>query len=133
MDNLTLARARQLGVELSAATDKLNASIEAAERTLKELRLGVFAALPLDDDVPDECIGFGKEDSKWRLLYIIMDKDGEVVSSQPLVNASRAIRVRASRLLGQLLQEMIKNAEIALQETQAAVQTVEDFIKALQR
>lgn len=116
-----LERARALSIELSAATDALNASLRKAEQALAELNLGVTAAVSLYPMTPQEAartdwhqaLRFGKDATGWRLILESYPDDGapEDTIESPLLNASKEVRLQAAARLPALLERLVKTAE----------------------
>ena len=96
MNDLRDAILRALGnaQKLDRATDRLTETLAETERALSELRLGVEGRVPFGEGAS---LGFRKEGKTWRLVY----EPGEGGDPQILLNASRAVRVRAAGVIGE--------------------------------
>ncbi len=130
-----LERARSLGPRLGGAADQLNASLEAVEKDLAGLKLGVTASVLLSSNEHDfeEWLTFQKHGNAWRLVlesgFCVASPDHWTVS--PLVTASRGTRLEAVGLLPKLLAELIAKAEEEIREVEEAAQEVDRFSAAV--
>lgn len=123
-----LVRARQLSKELNAAADALNRTIEAAEKDLAKLRLGVSASIELNPDEQcdvEEWLAFRKYGVGWRLVIERGPSAGEPLDCEvlPLVTASRDTRKTAISKLPELFRALVDAAErelAAISEVNAA-------------
>lgn len=113
-----------MNTELDDLTDCLNEQFRRAEAILKGKNLGVAASVPIPDY---GALEFAECDGKWQLCHVAGPETKSTI--EPLVNASREVRIRASGLLRALLGQM--NSQV-LQETsrvRTAVEAVKDFNK----
>jgi hypothetical protein len=122
-----LARARRVSPTLHTATDRLNAALKQTEQILKAMNLGVTASVRMSSPpggLPGlekpRFLTFGKQDREWLLMVevknpLAMTLMDTTPSSEftPLQNASRELRLEASRLLPHLINELIKASEAA--------------------
>lgn len=132
-----LARARKLGHELGSAADSLNVEIEAVEKELARLRLGVAASTELtagEQCDEEQWLAFKKYGDVWRLI-VEQGRPGDDESWRvtPLVSTSRDTRKQAFAMLPRLLEALIGNAERELTELSAAVNLGASFSAALRR
>jgi hypothetical protein len=130
-----LERARAIRPRLAKATDKLNQVIEEAEKALAALQLGVRGEVTLEFDQESgwyRSLVFGKEDKVWRLLIETGDAaEGEILSTTPLVNASREIRLQVIGKLPELVKKMMEAAEAEVRRVEETVAEAESFTLSL--
>lgn len=112
-----------LGQKLREQTDELNAVIADAERAIEARKCGVRASVVLSTD---EALAFGKFDRQWRLIYV---QSGTEV---PLVNASRAVRLRAIEFLPNLIEALRDALDTEITRVENAIATVQQFVIALE-
>lgn len=129
-----LVRARSLSAEMSTATDELNTALQSAEKAIATLKLGVTASVvmnPEEEGPWTEALVFGKDKQVWRLLYETgLDGDNDV-NSTPLVNASRAIRLKAVDHLPALLEALIARAAQEVEDVRAKTEAVNDLTSTI--
>jgi len=112
----------KLADTLAAATDQLNEQLEEAECAFADLNLGVTASVSMLPSDPEERLGFGKLDGRWRLTYGALRR-------QPLVNASREQRLRAHDKLPELLLALVDEAKQQVTRVQEATASVRQFVQ----
>jgi hypothetical protein len=108
-----LAKAREARQTLAAATEELNDSIAKAEQELLALKLGVTASVLLEQGEDWESyLRFGKHGDKWRLVYESGPVMGEPEDwrDEPLLNASKEVRLRAVDKFEELLIALVDKA-----------------------
>lgn len=114
--------------ELNAETDALNALYAELEETLRSFRFGVEAHVLIEEN---DFLAFCKLGDSWRLCHCRQYEDG--LETSPLASASRAVRIRASLVAGQLLEELRANAARATIDVQTAQQHVRAAVIAAQK
>lgn len=91
--------------KLNEKTGEIQAEIEAFEKVLNGIRIGVTVIL--EDELPDGWhIGYAKLGSSW---HIIAQRSGE--SPIKLTSASRLTRLNAIPLFSKLVRELNKKAQ----------------------
>jgi hypothetical protein len=113
---VSLDRARAVSAKLTAATEKLNASLTQIEADLQGLSLGVTASVEMEREAFDgyaivRNLRFGKENREWKLMYESGTDGDDDWTSTPLLNTSREIRLKAVDHLGALIEKLVKTAE----------------------
>lgn len=108
-------------VILARKTDELREKIEAAERAIDTLRLGVTAQVVIGEG---EALSWQRIGDKWGLGYVYPKQ------TVPLVSASRAARVRAVAALPALVEALHAAVERDLQEVDGALKGVDAFLTA---
>ncbi len=124
---------------LSVVTDELNEALQRAENALLGLGLGVRASVEIErTDNPGgptwfRLLTFGKLDRQWRLIYEsgFDDPELEQWNEGLLLNASREVRIEASRLLPKLYEELLRTAMKQVADVDEATRTVDAFVSTL--
>jgi len=128
-----LARARDIGVRLSASTDELNAHLVRAEKLIAGLKLGVVAWVDIttDADRVDSAtvqLGFQKVGPAWKLYVRVTTSTAfaseEVSTDTALLGANRRYRMQAAPFIPALVTAMVRHAENELRTVSAAVEAV---------
>ena len=119
-------RAKQVALEMLAATTELNRTIEAAEKDFAELNLGVSASVRFpDEDDPEghyACsLQFGKDGRAWRLMVVTYDGRDDDGHESPLLSCSRETRVNSLKVLPSLFVELVEEAERQAKELREQV------------
>jgi len=87
---------------LDIETEKLNAALVRAEETIRGLRLGVSASVPIAPGAAAE-LRWGKRGGEWGLLVVA---SLEEVGATPVLSASREKRILAAKAIPTLVAEM---------------------------
>jgi hypothetical protein len=129
-----LAEARGLGGRMAAATETLNANLRELEAALTALQLGVTATVLMNDPDADgflRYLSFGKDNRDWKLLILTTEfgrvEDDAPVESSPLLNCSRAIRLKAVDNLPALVERLIAKATSEIEEVEAQAKKAAAF------
>lgn len=128
-----LERARSLGPRLGSAADQLNVALEAAEKDLAGLKLGVNASVLLSSNENgfEEWLAFQKHGNVWRLVVESGTAAHDHWTVSLLVTASRGTRRDAVGLLPKLLATLIAMAENEILEVEEAAREVDRFSAAV--
>lgn len=130
---LRLARVREMAALLREGTDTFTAKIEQAEAALQDLGLNLFAAVAIaptaasESEHEDEILAFRKGGDRWGLFFGTL-KNGKWTFT-PLVNATRANRLRAVEHLDDLLDDLLENAETSLDQLFNGLNVTDRFLK----
>ncbi len=105
--------------------------IEEAELQLYKLKLGVTAKVQMPE--PGMWLVFTKEDKLWRLmLEFAVDAPGEYETTMaPLANASPEYQEAALRLLPEMYEALLVEAERLIAEMKQAVANVRPWLEGL--
>jgi hypothetical protein len=113
---------------LADATNRLNQGIFEFQTALADLRLGVSASVRVEDyeDTSDgryeTALAFRKFEGSWCLVLDEWDDYvSELVSTVPLVKASRAMRRQAVRLLPRLVANLAESSREEIAEVEESV------------
>lgn len=106
---------------LSAATDALTATLRSIEEEIAAYRLNVRAEVPLEDGR----LAFEEHAGVWRLVHYA---DPSLRDGVPLVNASRAVRLKAVDAIDPLFRELLAAATA---RTHAVLRANEDAVAIL--
>jgi hypothetical protein len=122
----------EVAPRLGAASDALNASIVEFQTALADLKLGIAAGVDIEDDDNDENYGsslvFRKHEGHWMLVIDVHDiSRDERFSTTPLTKASRIMRLRASALLGNLLEALITRSHEEIDRVERSTMTFARF------
>lgn len=127
--NVTNTKLEESRDDLHSATDELNVAIVRAEDAIAQLKLGVTAGVLFnmnDDDLRlERRLCFGKMGDRWRF---IVEVHGLHETSDPLLNMSRRVRIRATHLFKDLFEELQRAVGRDRDEIVAARERVETFI-----
>ena len=96
--------------ELNENTDELNKRLETVEHALVSLRLGVSARVPFGKDGDKRFLTWGKDNSRWKLLYEVGDHQAGH-TYELLTHVSRGVRLSAVKLLPILFQALLAAVE----------------------
>jgi hypothetical protein len=133
-----LERAERAAGVIREATDGLNTRLSRAEQVFASLGLGVSASVcltpPTSDDLWFQNLNFQKEGNEWRLVLESGEHgdEPEYWSQSPLLSASREVRLKAARLLPELLEALILQAEqqaASMLETSSSVDALLDRLE----
>ena len=113
---------RFICMTLAKATDELNEVLRDAEDRLAALNLGVAAEIALSDCVH---LRFGKHGAGWALLCIRGDQ------TDPIVSASRRVRVEAAQALPRLRAALLETATTQEAAVRFAVLEARKFLASL--
>jgi hypothetical protein len=132
----SLQRARRVAPELASATDAVNLALERVEQALAALNLGVTASVNLYPGCVDDwqqCLGFGKDGSTWRLVLESgpAGGDDEDWSQSPLLSTSKEVRLRAVERLPALVDKLVEVAERQVGTFRAAAAKAEALATAI--
>jgi hypothetical protein len=123
----------------NAASDDLTAALSEIETTLNGFAPGVSAwvrlCTPEDENGTVEDIGYGKHDGKWCLLwarYRLSDPD-ESWRQKPLLESPREVRRQSVKMLPELLNALVHEAEISAKKTVEASLKARDVLVELKR
>ena len=131
------SRARILSKTLEELTNEFNSVIESAEDAIRNLRLGVPGRTLLEKWEDEQRVTryrflhFMKYDKTWRLMVEYTDEfndDGEGGSFEPLLNASRDLRLRAMQVLPDLIEDMMNTAATEIVEVKTAIDMARAFV-----
>ena len=114
---------------LHEATDRLNKVLLRCEEALSELKLGVSAAVTLDEDEQGwyRALRFGKSGGQFKLL-IETGVDGDPdVNITPLVSASRETRLEAVNALPELYKRLLAAFEAEIERVNTSIKSVEEL------
>ena len=136
IDPSDLRRAREGEGKLEAATEKMNRTLQRAEKVFAALRLGVSASVQMDHE--DTSIGewiqvlkFAKDSNEWRLIMASGYGDDSWTET-PLLSASRADRLKALGLLPDLLQNLLVEAHKQARGIESQIDTAESFLNEVE-
>lgn len=125
-EELKLAAERK--ESLTAETEMLNTDLAAVEEQLKAMRFGVRASVPMVFEESDSSwLTWGKHDRQWRLLHTTSETE------EPLVNASRAVRLKAIDFLPALVRGLLESLKTEISKVQRARGVVEAFTAELKK
>lgn len=119
LDRITAARDK-----LRTAADTLTEALEHAETALSGLRLGVRAAVPLENEGQ---LCFSKHNQRWGLYFLPSRKPQEYV---PIRSAPRRLRVLAAAVLPALADLLIETAAKELEQLEEANRKCAEFLAA---
>lgn len=126
-------RVKKAAVAMDAATERLNAAIEAAETKLFAMNLGVTATVPFDSESDNDnahwetFLRFGKDGREWRLIVYTVDERGDE-SESPLLSCSRKTRINSLKILPDLFVAVVEEAERQAKELD---REVSGFLQAI--
>jgi hypothetical protein len=123
--------------QLNSSTDNLNQVLLAAEEALKDLRLGVTAAVPLWEDAREtdqersRYLRFGKWNNGWQLfIFTGLPGDGET-GLVHVTCASRRERIQAATRMEALLFALDDEVAFSTTEVQKATDSLTRFIDGI--
>ncbi|MBS2024062.1 MAG: hypothetical protein JST92_16795 [Deltaproteobacteria bacterium] len=130
-----LARGREAGVKLNAATDRLNELLQSAEAAIVDLGLGVEGSVMIGSflqkgTIVAERLSYRKEGKEWH-LFIEDDSHPDDWNAVRLVNASRERRVRSAGFLPALVKELVSLAEREAERINSQNRALEGLIEDL--
>jgi hypothetical protein len=138
-DAAQLERAQLAAGVIGQATDTLNAALSRAEKVFADLGLGVSASVclrrPTSDDLWFQNFNFQKDGNEWRFILQSGEHgdDPDYWSESPLLSASREVRLSAARMLPDLLEELIAQAERQAASLTETSSKVDAFLDSLER
>lgn len=99
-------RLGRLTRELDDLSDDLNKTIKQYEDHLRQMGVGINASVPLLPDEPEGArISWARREG-WRLMYLPKDD-----RHMPLLEAARAVRLRALTVLDDLTKLLVEKTE----------------------
>jgi len=131
-----LVRARDLSNEINAATDDLNIELTELQKKLSALRLGVEACVSLTTTDEEDAhhfyrvLWFEKVNADW--IFTIrtgQDFDEAPAHMNPLLKASKALRLESAHRMPDLLEALIQKAEKQVEEVEEATEVVKNVGK----
>jgi hypothetical protein len=110
--------------EINDALERMNEQIAEAERALREIKLGVVASVDnAHAGFEPFTLSWAKTDKEWEL--VVIRNGGRLI--QPLRATTREIRIRASTMLEQLVEQLHEEAGLVLKEVEKALARYGDF------